>query len=256
MRLAICAVFSLVVHVAFERGLELLPELDPSQPELRTIEVRVIEPPPPVVVPPPPVVEPPPIVPPAAVPAKAAPAKAAEPSAPPPTQVPHVAATAPETATPDPAALKSDATDDQVFNGGDLSSSSGGGGHGSGTGGNGHGSGGGAIIPAAKPSTGSEPIGAFEATKMPLPQGRCFGKYTPEATAAGTEGTVTLDLIVGEDGRVRDIVATDKLPNGLTESAIAALRDCRFTPGEKDGHAVPVRIRGFKIHFVLQTAGP
>ena len=89
---------------------------------------------------------------------------------------------------------------------------------------------------------------------MPLPQGRCFGKYTDEAREAGVEGTVVLDLIVGDDGRVRDVKVVEGLDHGLTQSAIAALRDCRFSPGEKDGTPVPVKIRGFKIHFVLQDA--
>jgi hypothetical protein len=44
----------------------------------------------------------------------------------------------------------------------------------------------------------------------------------------------------------------ERLGHGLTEAAIAALEDCRFTPGEKDGRAVPVRVRSFKIRFVLQ----
>src|SRR4029078_9137910 len=96
-----------------------------------------------------------------------------------------------------------------------------------------------------------QPVAAFEATKMPMPQGRCFGKYTEEAKAAGVEGTVVLDIIVGEDGHARDVQVTQGLPAGLTQAAITALRQCTFTPGEKDGKPVPVKIRGFKIQFVL-----
>jgi hypothetical protein len=63
-----------------------------------------------------------------------------------------------------------------------------------------------------------------------------------------------LDLIVDEHGRARDIAVVDGLPHGLTEAAIAALAACRFSPGERDGQPVAVRIRGFKIRFVLQDA--
>ena len=63
-----------------------------------------------------------------------------------------------------------------------------------------------------------------------------------------------LDLTVGEDGRTRDIKVITGLPNGLTEAAITAAKDCRFSPGEKDGKPVAVRIRGFKITFVLPDA--
>ena len=34
-----------------------------------------------------------------------------------------------------------------------------------------------------------------------------------------------------------------------------ALAACTFTPGEKNGAPVPVRVRGFKIRFLLQD-GP
>jgi protein TonB len=95
------------------------------------------------------------------------------------------------------------------------------------------------------------PVQAFEATKMPLPQGHCYGKYNDDALKAGIEGTVVLDLVVGDDGRVRDIKVVQGLGHGLDEAALTALRACQFSPGEKDGKPVAVRIRGFKITFVL-----
>jgi protein TonB len=95
-------------------------------------------------------------------------------------------------------------------------------------------------------------VQAFEATKMPLPQGRCYGKYTDDARAAGVEGTVVLDIVVGEDGHVRDVQVAQGLGHGLDQAAIAALHACQFSPGEKDGKPVAVKIRGFKIRFVMQ----
>lgn len=62
-----------------------------------------------------------------------------------------------------------------------------------------------------------------------------------------------LNLIVSETGRVRDIQVVSGLGHGLTEAAITALKQCRFSPGEKDGTPVPVRVRGFKIRFLLQN---
>jgi protein TonB len=96
-------------------------------------------------------------------------------------------------------------------------------------------------------------VPAYELTTMPLPQGRCVGKYTDEAKRAAIEGTVILDLIVSETGRVRDIRVVSGLGHGLTEAAIAALKECHFSPGEKDGQPVPVRVRGFKIRFMLEN---
>jgi periplasmic protein TonB len=99
----------------------------------------------------------------------------------------------------------------------------------------------------------SRVVPAYEVTTMPMPQGRCEGKYTPEALRAAIEGTVILDVIVGETGRVRQVRVVSGLGSGLTDAAVSAIKGCRFTPGEKDGKAVPVRIPGYKIRFLLPT---
>jgi TonB family protein len=99
----------------------------------------------------------------------------------------------------------------------------------------------------------TEPVAAYEVTTMPLPQGRCVGKYTEEAKQAAVEGTVVLDIVVGVDGRVHQIHVVSGLGQGLTEAAIAAAKSCRFSPGQKGDVAVPVRIREFKIRFLLQN---
>ena len=101
-------------------------------------------------------------------------------------------------------------------------------------------------------SAGAGP--AYEVTKMPLPVGRCTGKYTEEARQAGLEGTVILDIVVGEDGVVRDIAVVQGLAQGLSDAAVRALKACRFTPGERNGKHVPVRVRRFKVHFALGEA--
>jgi TonB family protein len=80
-----------------------------------------------------------------------------------------------------------------------------------------------------------------------------MGQYTEEAKRTATEGTVVLDLVVAEDGHVREVKVVSGLPHGLTEAAVAAARACHFSPGEKDGVPVPVRVRAFKIRFLLQT---
>ena len=105
----------------------------------------------------------------------------------------------------------------------------------------------------AKPLAGP-PVAAYQVTKMPLPKGRCTGRYTEEARAAGVEDSVVLNLVVGEDGRARDIEVVQGLDHGLNAAAIKAVKACRFTPGERAGQPVPVRIRAFKIRFFMQDA--
>src|SRR5215813_5163880 len=59
-------------------------------------------------------------------------------------------------------------------------------------------------------------------------------RYTDDARAHQTKGTVTLDFVVSETGYVTDIKVVKGLEHGLTESAIAAARSIRFFPAEKD----------------------
>ncbi len=242
-KLLVCAAASVVAHFALERGLQRLPPSGPLHFDHK-IAIQVIEPPKQEPPPEPPKEEPPKPPPPKQEIHEAPRAHVPRPEAPQPKDVPP----------PDKPPTTADTTDVPTF-GVTMESTS--------QGGNGP------AIPVGNttkptPSKGSaapaevkqlaEPVAAFEATKMPLPQGRCVGKYTEDAKTAGLEGTVVLDLIVAEDGRVRDVQIVQGLGKGLSEAAIAALRACRFSPGEKDGKPVPVRVRGFKIHFVLAEA--
>ena len=247
--LAICAALSVVVHFALERGLQRLPaRAEPRPPERMTI--AIIEPEPPKEPEKPP--EPPPPEPPPPEPPKVMPPPTAKP-APVAPHVAHTATVAPIASTAPPAehAVQTTGTEAPVY-GVTMESTSQ--------------QGGPAVavgntlspgVPAkpgppagAKPSAPA-PIAAYEATKLPIPTGRCFGTYTEEATAAGLEGTVLLDLTVDETGRARDIAVVQGLAHGLSKAAVTALLGCRFTPGERDGKPVAVRIRGFKIEFVL-----
>ena len=242
IRIVICLGLSVIVHLALAGGLEHLPaHLEYKPPQ--KIEVRVIEP-----VPPPPPEEPKPEEPKPEEP-KEIPHEV--PKATPQHHAPAVATVAKDSPAPDHPAFQQDTTDEPVF-GVNMSSTS--------TVGTGPAMPVGNTLKPAPQGSGApvkplaQPIAAAEATKLPLPQGRCFGKYTDEAKAAGVEGTVVLDLVVGEDGKVRDISVAQGLPNGLTEAAIKALKQCQFSPGERDGKAVPVKVRGFKIRFVLAEA--
>ena len=62
--------------------------------------------------------------------------------------------------------------------------------------------------------------------------------YTEEARKNQITGTVTLRMVLHSNGTVTNIVAVSRLPDGLTEKAIAAARQIRFSPAEKDGRKV------------------
>ena len=62
--------------------------------------------------------------------------------------------------------------------------------------------------------------------------------FTEEARKNNVTGVVRLRAILSASGGVTSITPIKTLPDGLTEKAIAAARQIRFTPAEKDGHAV------------------
>ena len=248
-KLVACAAISVAVHAAFARSLEFLPA-QPLASAPQRVEVRIVTPPepePPKLEPEPPKPEPPKPEP------KPVPKiqQAPRPSSAPPTPEPPKPTEAPPSPDPTP-------SDEPQF-GMNLESSSSAGngpampiGH---PGGSRQATGGGTPPPGPK-TDAAAPVPDYAVTTPPLPQGRCAGAYTDEARAAGIEGVVVLDLVVGEDGRVRDIDVTQKLGHGLDQAAIAALRACKFTPGETDGKRVAVKVHGFKIRFVLNEASP
>jgi TonB family protein len=63
-------------------------------------------------------------------------------------------------------------------------------------------------------------------------------QYTEEARRNQISGTVVLKAVFSSSGQVTNIRAVNGLPYGLTEKAIAAARQIRFTPAMKDGRAV------------------
>lgn len=249
-RLLICAAASVLAHFVLGEALSTLPPREPPVMD-RKIEIRVVTPPPPAPPPEPPPPEPP-KPPELTPPPKVEPKVVREKPTSRPVQATVHDVIAKDVPVAEHAVVAPEASGPPVFGVTMESTSQGGRGPAMPVGNT--------TTPTSGPAPAhvapkvAAPVAAYEVTKMPLPQGRCSGKYTDEARAAATEGTVVLDLIVDEKGRARDIQVVSGLDHGLTEAAIAALRDCRFSPGEKGGQAVPVRVRGFKIRFVMQDA--
>jgi periplasmic protein TonB len=67
-------------------------------------------------------------------------------------------------------------------------------------------------------------------------------EYSEEARKAKYQGTCVLWMIVGPDGKPRDIKVQRTLGLGLDEKAIEAVKQWKFEPAMKDGHAVAVQI--------------
>jgi TonB family protein len=74
--------------------------------------------------------------------------------------------------------------------------------------------------------------------------------YSQEARALKVQGTVTLQIIVGEDGGVHDVKVLRGVGLGLEQKAVEAIRQWRFAPGTKDGLPVNV-IATVEMNFRL-----
>ena len=77
--------------------------------------------------------------------------------------------------------------------------------------------------------------------------------YSDEARSLRIEGKVLLEVMVGVDGKTRELHVIRGLGFGLDQNALVAVRDWHFVPGMRNGNPVesPVRI---DVEFNLKTA--
>ncbi len=67
-------------------------------------------------------------------------------------------------------------------------------------------------------------------------------EFSEEARKAKHQGVVIVSVIVGPDGRARNIHVVQPLGLGLDEKAVEAVRTWRFDPARKDGQPVSVAV--------------
>lgn len=68
-------------------------------------------------------------------------------------------------------------------------------------------------------------------------------EYPAEGVARGVEGNVVLLLLIDEAGVVKEATVAEANPEGIfEESALAAFREVRFAPAQKNGRAVKSRV--------------
>lgn len=74
-------------------------------------------------------------------------------------------------------------------------------------------------------------------------------EYPDIARQAQVEGTVSLDVLVGRDGRVIDVQVARSVPL-LDQAAVETIRRWTFRPALVDGHPIAVWV-SLPIHFTL-----
>lgn len=102
-------------------------------------------------------------------------------------------------------------------------------------------------IPGNKPSAEVFAIGV---AKPPSVLRKVEPEYAEEARLAALQGTVTLSVVIAEDGTAQNIVVTRPLGMGLDDKAVQAVSKWKFNPGTKGGEAVPV-IATIEVNFRL-----
>jgi TonB family protein len=84
----------------------------------------------------------------------------------------------------------------------------------------------------------NRPFRPVEVTKKAVIKHKPEPGFTEPARKFGVTGVVRLRAILSKTGEVTNIHVVKYLPHGLTEKAINAAKQIRFTPAQKDGRAV------------------
>lgn len=95
------------------------------------------------------------------------------------------------------------------------------------------------IVPAAGVSVAAKLVSAMVAA------------YPPGARADEVEGNVDLEIVVDRDGRVIEARVARPAGHGFDDAALAAVRRYRFSPAQRDGRAVRVRMP-WSVQFRLR----
>lgn len=104
--------------------------------------------------------------------------------------------------------------------------------------------------PSAPSKTG--PWSMAEVDRGPSLRARAEPVYPYRARQREVEGRVEVEFVVSQNGRVGDARVVDAQPEGVfEEAALRAVRRWRFTPGRRNGEAVPVRVR-INLKFELE----
>jgi TonB family protein len=104
-----------------------------------------------------------------------------------------------------------------------------------------------APTPADKPAPEVDCPSPFyrptDVTRMALFSGELQANYTEEALQNNAQGRIVLKATLCGNGSVADISVEERLPFGLTERAIEAMRRAQFQPAELNSKSVSVIIK-------------
>jgi serine/threonine-protein kinase len=94
--------------------------------------------------------------------------------------------------------------------------------------------------PAPQPPAPAEPVRAGTVVPPPVVTRSVPAGYPPDARDSGAQGTVTVEVTIGTDGRVSDARVLRAVHPALDAAALSAARQWTFQPSTLDGRAVSV----------------
>jgi TonB family protein len=113
-----------------------------------------------------------------------------------------------------------------------------------------------ALVSKSGPADASTPDlidGRFVRLKPELAEGLLADRVEPEypdaARRAHIQGSVTLETLIGANGRVQQVTPVSGNPQ-LADAAVNAVRQWRYKPFTVDGHKVPIRTQ-VTVQFML-----
>jgi TonB family protein len=113
-----------------------------------------------------------------------------------------------------------------------------------------------ALLSKSGPADASSPDlidGRFVRLKPELAEGLLADRVEPEypdaARRAHLQGSVTLETLIGANGRVQQVTPVSGDPQ-LADAAVNAVRQWRYKPFTVDGHKVPIRTQ-VTVNFML-----
>jgi len=91
----------------------------------------------------------------------------------------------------------------------------------------------------------------YEVSEMPLLINEVRVPYPSDARARGIQGIVVFDLLIGSDGKVKEVKALSSPDSSLTIAAQNAVSLFRFRPAKMGDKVVAIRIH-YTYRFLLQ----
>ena len=107
-------------------------------------------------------------------------------------------------------------------------------------------------LPSAGAGGINGPLRVGGDVRAPIVISRKEPQYTDDARRDRVSGIVIVEVIIGKDGLVKEARALKPLPDGLTESALDAVRQWQFKPGTLNGEPVEV-IFNLTVNFKLDA---